>query len=81
MTETTVRTDLLQPLKIVTELRVDTVGENLRVLAVDDVPLPVQEPRRDLELRGVLDDGDETFELIRVKLASAEAHGRQSPVA
>ena len=71
MTETTVRTDLLQPLEIVTELRVDTVGENLRVLAVDNVPLPVQEPRRDLELRGVLDDGDETFELIRVKLASA----------
>ena len=71
VTETTVRTDLLQPLKIVTELRVDTVGENLRVLAVDDVPLPVQEPRWDLELRGVLDDGDDTLELIGVKLASA----------
>ena len=81
MTETTVRPDLLQPLKVITELRVNTVGQDLQVLAVDDVPLPVQEPRRDLELRGVLDDGDETFELIRVKLASAEAHGRQSPVA
>ena len=70
VTETTVRTDLLQPLKIVTELRVDTVGENLRVLAVDNVPLPVQEPRRDLELRGVLDDGDETLEFVRVELSS-----------
>ena len=71
VTETTVRTDLLQPLEIVTELRVDTVGENLRVLAVDNVPLPVQEPCGDLELRGVLDDGDDTLELIRVKLARA----------
>ena len=71
VTETTVSTNLLQPLQVVTELRVDTVGQDLRVLAIDDVPLPVQEPRGDLELRGVLDDGDETFELIRVKLAGA----------
>lgn len=71
MTETTVRTNLLQPLKVITELRVNTVGQDLQVLAVDNVPLPVQEPKRDLELGGVLDDGDETFELIRVKLAGA----------
>ena len=71
VTETTVRPDLLQPLKVITELRVNTVGQDLQVLAVDNVPLPVQEPKRDLELGGVLDDGDETFELIRVKLAGA----------
>ena len=71
VTETTVRPDLLQPLKVITELRVNTVGQDLQVLAVDGVPLPVQEPRRDLELRGVLDDGDDTLELIGVKLASA----------
>ena len=71
MTETTVRTNLLQPLKVIAELRVNTVGQDLQVLAVDNVPLPVQEPKRDLELGGVLDDGDETFELIRVKLAGA----------
>ena len=71
VTETTVSTNLLQPLQVITELRVDTVGQNLRVLAIDDVPLPVQEPRGDLELRGVLDDGDDTLELIGVKLASA----------
>lgn len=44
VTETTVSTDLLQALKVITELRVDTVGENLRVLAVDNVALPVEEP-------------------------------------
>lgn len=54
MTETTVSPDLLQPLEIVTELRVDTVGEGLRVLAVDDVLLPVKEPGGDLVLGGVL---------------------------
>ena len=68
--ETTVRTDLLQPLKVVTELRVHTVGQNLGVLAVNDIPLPVQEPRRDLELCGVLDDGNETLKLVGVELSS-----------
>lgn len=70
--KTTVSADLLQPLQVITELRVNAVRQDLRVLAIDDVPLPVQEPRRDLELRRVLDDSDETLELIRVKLASAE---------
>ena len=79
MPETTVRTNLLQPLKVIAELRVDTVGKDLRVLAVDDVPLPVQEPCRDLELRGVLDDSDNTLELIGVQLASAEITGLREP--
>jgi hypothetical protein len=39
-----VSTDLLQALEIVTELAVDTVGEDLRVLAIDNVALPVEEP-------------------------------------
>lgn len=48
MSETTMSADLLQALKILTELGVDTVGEDLRVLAVDNVTLPVKEPGRDL---------------------------------
>ena len=70
VTETTVSTNLLQPLQVVTELRVDTVGQDLRVLAIDDITLPVQEPCGDLELGGVLDDGDETLEFVRVELSS-----------
>ena len=70
VTETTVRTDLLQPLQIVTEFRVNGVRENLAVLAVNDVPLPVQEPCRDLELGGVLDNGDKALELVGVELTS-----------
>lgn len=48
VTETTVSTDLLQALKILTELAVNTVGQDLAVLAVDDVTLPVKEPGGDL---------------------------------
>lgn len=70
MSQTTVGTDLLQSLQIVTELGVDTVGQNLRILAIDNVLLSVQEPCRNLELRGVLDDGDNAFELVRVEFTS-----------
>ena len=44
MTETTVSADLLEAFEIITELRVDTVGQNLRVLAIDDIALSVHEP-------------------------------------
>lgn len=64
VTETAVSADLLEALEIVTQLGVDAVGEDLRVLAVDDVALPVEEPRGDLVLGGVLDDGDDTLELF-----------------
>lgn len=69
MPQTTVSTDLLQSLKIVTQFRVDRVRENLAVLAIDNIPLSVKEPCGDLELSGVLDDGDDTFKLIRVEFS------------
>lgn len=46
--KTTVSTDLLQALEIVTELRGNTVGENLAVLAINDIALSVEEPGGDL---------------------------------
>jgi hypothetical protein len=64
VTETTVGTDLLQALEIITELGVDTVGKNLRVLAIDNVALPVEEPRGDLVGGGVLDDSDQALKLL-----------------
>ena len=69
--ETAVSANLLQPLQIVTELRVDGVRENLAVLAIDNIALPVQEPDGDLELRGVLDNGNEALELVRVELSGS----------
>lgn len=44
VSQTTVGPDLLQALEVITELGVDTVGEDLRVLAVDNVALSVKEP-------------------------------------
>jgi hypothetical protein len=71
VTETTVGADLLEALEIVTELGVDTVGENLVVLAVDNVALSVEEPGGDLVLGRVLDDGDNSLELFRGELTGA----------
>ena len=64
VTQTTVRADLLQALEILTQLAVDDVGDQLRALAVGEVALSVQEPRRDLVLRGVLDDGHDPLEFF-----------------
>jgi len=71
VTETTVSADLLQALEVLTELGVDTVGEDLAVLAIDNVALPVEEPGGDLVLGGVLDDGDNALKLFGGKLAGA----------
>lgn len=58
------RTDLLKPLQVISQLAIHTVCQNLRVLAIHDIALSVEEPRRDLVLRGVLDDGDDAFEFF-----------------
>lgn len=68
--ETTVGSDLLQALKIVTKLRVNTVGQDLRVLAVDNVLLPVEEPGGNFILGRVLHDCDDALELFRGKFTS-----------
>lgn len=65
-------TNLFETLQIITELGVNTVGKNLRVLAVNNVLLPVKEPGRDFELCGVLDNGNETLEFIRVEVTSTK---------
>jgi len=71
VSDTTVRTDALQPLEVLAELALELVGKELAVLAVNDILLPVEEPRRDLVLRRVLEDGDNSLELIRVELSGA----------
>lgn len=71
MTETTVSTDLLQALKIFTKLGGNTVGEDLAVLAIDDIALPVEEPGRNLVLERVLDDGDDALKLFGGKVTGA----------
>ena len=54
-------TDLLQAFKVITQLRVHAIGQDLQVLAIDNVALTVQEPQGDLELCGVLDNCHESL--------------------
>lgn len=65
MTETSVGTDLLQALKIITNLAVQDVGHDLAVLAILNVLLSVKEPVGDLELTWVVHDGDHLLNLTR----------------
>ena len=65
------RTDLLQPLQILTQLAVHAVGQDLTVLAVHDVALAIEEPVGDFVLRGVLDDGHDAFEFFAGEFAGA----------
>ena len=71
VTQTTVGTNLLQTLKVITELGLDVVRQDLRVLTSREVLLSVKEPRRDLELLRRLEDIDNTFQFIRVELTGA----------
>merc|ERR1712115_689214 len=70
VSQTTMGTDLLQTLKILTELVVKGVGKNLRVLSIDNVLLSVEEPIRDFVLAWVGDDGDELLSLFLSQLSS-----------
>ena len=71
VTETAVGADLLEALDVVAELGVEVLGEDLGVLAGLPVLLSVEEPEGDLELAGVLDDGNELLDLVGGELAGA----------
>lgn len=64
VSQTTVGSDLLQSLEIISHLGVGAVGEDLVGLSVDDVSLSVQEPIWDLVLLWVLHNGDDSLELL-----------------
>lgn len=68
-------TNLLQALKIVTELGVNTVGKDLRVFAIDYIALTIEEPGWDLVLSRVLDDCNDSF-----KFFGGELTGAASPI-
>jgi len=72
MSETPVSTDFLESLQILTELVVEGVGKNLRVLSVDNITLAIEEPGGDLILGRVLDDSDDTLKLFGSKFTSSK---------
>jgi len=52
MPESSVGSDLLQSLQVLSQLRVEGVGDQLRPGSVSDVSLSVQEPFRDVVISG-----------------------------
>ena len=71
--QTTVDTDLLQALQVLTQLVVQAVGQQLAGGAVLDVLLTVQEPGGDLVLGRVLHDGDDALQVSNLQVTSALA--------
>ena len=71
MPQATMGTNLFQTFQIFTNFGVHSVGENLRVLPIDDVFLPVQEPCWDFELCRVLYDSDNALKLVGIEFSSA----------
>jgi len=54
--QTPVCSDLLHPLNIITQLSIEILCEHLRVFTRLEILLPIQEPQRDLELSGILNN-------------------------
>jgi len=71
MSQTTMHTNLLHSLQIVTEFRVDTVGEDLGVFAIHNISLSVEEPSWNFVLCGVLDDCDDALKFFGCEFTSA----------
>lgn len=59
-----------------TYLAIKLIRQELTVLSIDDILLPVHEPVRDLELGRVLDDGDNSLEFIGIEF-SGTANDKQ----
>jgi hypothetical protein len=65
MTQTTMSANLLQPLKILAQFVIHSVCQNLRVFAVHNIPLSIEEPGWDFILSWILNYGDNAFEFFR----------------
>lgn len=68
VSETSVGSDLLKSLKVLTKLVVKTVGRDLRVLAVLVVLLSVEEPIGNLVLTWIRNDRDNSINLYKIHL-------------
>mmetsp|Transcript_3399 Transcript_3399/g.6047 ORF Transcript_3399/g.6047 Transcript_3399/m.6047 type:complete len:184 (-) Transcript_3399:157-708(-) len=69
VTKTTVCADLLHPLNIITKLSVEVLCKDLGIFTRLEILLPVKEPKWDLELTRVLNDGNKLFNFIGGKFS------------
>merc|ERR1712212_794580 len=74
MSQPTMGLDLLQPFQILTKFVLQTVSEDLRVLAILYIFRTIQVVVRNLVLSGVLHDGDESFYLFIRQFTSTFVH-------
>lgn len=71
MTETTVKTDLLHALPVLSELGINLVGNNVKHGSILAVLLSVEEPVGDIELTGGRDDSLDGLDLLVRKLTGS----------
>lgn len=71
VSETSVGSDLLESLNIVSQLDIKLVNEQLGVLTVGKVSLSVKEPAGNLVLTRVLDDSNDSLELLDGELTGS----------
>jgi len=69
VTKTTVSTNLLHTFNIITKLSIKVLSKHLRVFTSLEILLPVQEPQRNFELTGVLDNCYKLFNFISSKFS------------
>ena len=69
--QTAVSTDLLHSFNIVTQLGGNALCKDLGVLSSLPVLLSVQEPKRNLELTGILNNSDQLLNLIGTQFTGA----------
>jgi len=71
MTDTTVSPDLLQTLKVISELDIQSVRRELCSLSISDIFLSVEEPVGDLELTRVRENGNHLLNVFCSKFTSS----------
>nr|AFK44703.1 unknown [Lotus japonicus] len=74
VSQTSMIPDFLEPLQIIPELHVEGIGDNLMVLAILVVLLPVEEPIRDLELLGIGNNSHHIVQFRSTQLTSSLVH-------
>ena len=79
MSQTSVSSDLLESLQVLSELSVNTVGDELRPVAFTDISLSVEEPLGDVVVSGL---GKNIVDLINVlffQLSSSKGNRQVKP--
>lgn len=72
MTQSTMGANLLQPLQVLAQFTFHPVGQYLRVLAIYNVSLTIEEPCWDFVLGRIIDDGYDPFEFFGCYFSRSE---------